>query len=428
MRKTIAITLLLIIFFCDISGYAIDNLDCDASILVDAVTGKTLFERNAQKIKYPASLTKLMTAVVALEMADLKDILTVDDLTPYTIDGSHIALEPGEKISFEHMLNALLIASANDVAEVIAINCAGSVTEFVDKMNEKASEIGMTNTNFMNPHGLHDDNHYSTADDLAKLAVYAYHNDIIREIIQKRNYIIPPTNIKSEERFLNNSNRLLFAVGYGNQILIDGYYVDIRYEGATGMKTGYTPEAKSTFIGSAKRGDVSLISVVLDGYVTNVYSDTVKLLNYGFNNFTNINLIGENTYYKNTSIKNAKIDEIPLITKEGLSVLMGNGVNGDQITENLNIYPLELPIKKNTVVGHVEYMVGGVSLGQVELITPIAVEAVEENSANTFEISSTMKNAILIIAILILLIFILRLYNMIRLYRFRRSKKKRAGV
>jgi D-alanyl-D-alanine carboxypeptidase (penicillin-binding protein 5/6) len=427
MRKTIAMTLMLIIIFCDISGYAIDNLDCDASILVDAATGNTLFERNAQKIKYPASLTKLMTAVVALEMAELKDIMTVDDLTPYTIDGSHIALEPGEKISFEHMINALLIASANDVAEVIAINCAGSVTEFVDKMNGKAKEIGMTNTNFMNPHGLHDDNHYSTADDLAKLAVYAYHNDIIREIIQKRNYIIPPTNIKTEERYLNNSNRLLFAVGYGNQILIDGYYVDIRYEGATGMKTGYTPEAKSTFIGSAERGDISLISVVLDGYVTNVYSDTVKLLNYGFNNFTNINLIGKNTYYKNTNIKDATIDEIPLITKEGLSVVVQNGMK-DQIKETVSIYPLELPIKKNTVVGHVEYMVGGVSLGQVELITPIEVEAVKENSANTFVISSTMKNVMLIIAILILLIFILRLYNMIRLYRFRRSKKKRAGV
>lgn len=427
MRKTIAITLLLMILFSDISGYAIDNLDCDASILVDAETGKLLFEQNAQKIKYPASLTKIMTAVVAIDMMKLNDMLVVDDLTPYTIDGSHIALEPGEKISFEHMINALLIASANDVAEVIAINCSGSVEEFVDIMNEKAKEIGMTNTNFMNPHGLHDDNHYSTAEDMAKLAVYAYQNDLIREIIQKRNYIIPPTNIKTEERYLNNSNRLLFAVGYGNQILIDGYYVDIRYEGATGMKTGYTPEAKSTFIGSAERDDVSLIAVVMDGYVTNVYSDTIKLLNYGFKDFHKINLIHKNTFYKNTKINNAIIDEIPLITKEGLSVLMGNGMK-DQITENLSIYPLELPIKKDTVVGHVEYMVGGISLGQVELITPIQVEAVNENSVDTFEMSSTMRNVLFVIAILILMIFILRLYNMIRLYRFRKSRKKRTSV
>ncbi|MDP3387608.1 MAG: D-alanyl-D-alanine carboxypeptidase family protein [Eubacteriales bacterium] len=427
MKKTVAITLLLIILFSDIGGYAIDNLDCDASILVDAETGKTLFELNAQKIKYPASLTKLMTAVVAIDMMKLDDLLVVDDLTPFTIDGSHIALEPGEKISFEHMINALLIASANDVAEVIAINCSGSVEEFVEKMNEKAKEIGMVSTNFMNPHGLHDDNHYSTAEDMARLAVYAYQKDLIREIIQKRNYTIPPTNIKTGERYLNNSNRLLSGAGYGNQILIDGFYVDIKYDGATGMKTGYTPEAKSTFIGSAERGDISLISVVMDGYVTNVYSDTVKLLNYGFNNFYKINLINKNTHYINTKVKNALIDEIPLITKEGLTVLVGNGMK-EQIVEDFSLYPLDLPIEKDTVVGHIAYKIDGVILGQVELITPIEVEAIEENSASNFEMGSTIKTVLLVLSILILLIFLLRIYNMFRLYRHRKNKKKRTGI
>lgn len=427
MRKAVAITLLIIILFSDINGYAINNLDCDASILVDADTGLVLFEYNAQKIKYPASLTKLMTAVVAMELIKLDDILVVDDMTPFTIDGSHIALEPGEEISFEHMINALLIASANDVAEVIAINSAGSVSAFVDIMNEKAKEIGMKNTHFMNPHGLHDDNHYSTAEDLAKLAVYAYQNDLIREIIQKRNYIIPPTNIKTEERYLNNSNRLLSAVGYGNQILIDGYYVDIKYDGATGMKTGYTPEAKSTLIGSAKRGDVSLISVVMDGYVTNVYSDTVKLLNFGFNDFSKINLINENTYYKNTNVDNATIEEIPLITKNGLSILLKNGVQ-NQIKEELSLYPLELPIKKDTVVGHIDYMIDDILLGQVELITPIRVVSIEEGNSSNGVMNLTLKTVLLVFAVLILLIFILRLYNIFRLYRHRRNKKKRAGI
>ncbi|KUK73754.1 MAG: D-alanyl-D-alanine carboxypeptidase [Clostridiales bacterium 38_11] len=427
MRKAVAITLLIIILFSDINGYAINNLDCDASILVDADTGMVLFEYNAQKIKYPASLTKLMTAVVAMELIKLDDILVVDDMTPFTIDGSHIALEPGEEISFEHMINALLIASANDVAEVIAINSAGSVSAFVDIMNEKAKEIGMKNTHFMNPHGLHDDNHYSTAEDLAKLAVYAYQNDLIREIIQKRNYIIPPTNIKTEERYLNNSNRLLSAVGYGNQILIDGYYVDIKYDGATGMKTGYTPEAKSTLIGSAKRGDVSLISVVMDGYVTNVYSDTVKLLNFGFNDFSKINLINENTYYKNTNVDNATIEEIPLITKNGLSILLKNGVQ-NQIKEELSLYPLEPPIKKDTVVGHIDYMIDDILLGQVELITPIRVVSIEEGNSSNGVMNLTLKTVLLVFAVLILLIFILRLYNIFRLYRHRRNKKKRAGI
>lgn len=427
MRKTLAAIFLLIAIFSNMSVFAINNLDCDASILVDAETGKILFEQNAQKSKYPASLTKLMTAIVALDMKKFEDVMVVDDLTPFTIDGSHIALEPAEEISFEHMLNALLIASANDVAEVIAINCSGTIEAFVDRMNQKAVEIGMVNTNFENPHGLHDPNHYSTAEDLAKLAVFAYHNDLIREIIQKRNYIIPPTNIKKEERYLNNSNRLLYAVGYGNQVLINGFYVDIKYEGATGMKTGYTPEAQSTFIGSAERGGISLISVVLDGYVTNVYSDTIKLLNHGFENFTKIELIGDNTYYTNTKIENATIKEMPLITKDGLSVLIENGMN-DKITEDVSLHPLEPPIKKDTVVGYIEYKANNVSLGQVALITPIQIDSVEKGQPVNYEISPIIKTVLLVIAIFILLIFFLRLFNMLRLYRIRKNKKKRTGV
>lgn len=344
MKKTFIIIILLLTMTI-VNSFAIDNLECNSSILIDGETGKVLYSKYPDKIKFPASLTKLMTAVVAVENGNLNDTYTVDDETPYTIDGSHIALEPGEKLTLEDLLHGLLIPSANDAAEVIAINSAGSVEDFVEKMNEKATELGMTNTNFVNPHGLHDNSHYTTASDLAKLAVYAYNNEIIRDIINKKNYTIPATNIKKDERLLNTTNRLFIGTGYGNQIIIDGKYRDIKYEGATGMKTGYTPQAGSTFIGSAERDGLTLISVVLDGYITEVYSDTVKLLDYGFNNFERIGLVEENTYIDSTEVIGANVEKIPLITKNGFSSVLEKN-EAANITSRITMDELTLPVKR----------------------------------------------------------------------------------
>jgi D-alanyl-D-alanine carboxypeptidase (penicillin-binding protein 5/6) len=421
MKRILFLVLLLQIFiFQDFKVEALSNMACDASVLVDGESGKILTEHNGNKIKYPASLTKLMTAVLALEMGNLDDILIVDDLTPFTIDGSHIALEPEEKLTLEDMLHALLIPSANDAAEVIAINYSGNIEAFVAKMNEKAKELGMENTNFANPHGLHDANHYSTANDMAKLAVYAYKNDVIRSIIAKRNYIIPKTNIKTEERYINNTNRLLVGTGYGNQILLDGYYVDIKYEGATGMKTGYTPEAGSCLIGSAERNGVTLITVVLEGYITDVYLDTVRLFNYGFNNYERIELISANSYFENKKIEGASIEEIPLITKSSLSSLIKSGEN-QNIEKNVVYNDIPLPISKNTVLGKIEFKIAGEILGYVDLYTPVEItEALSPVNKNGI----VVKTLISVFLSFVALIGILRVYNSIRLYNLRRRKKR----
>jgi D-alanyl-D-alanine carboxypeptidase (penicillin-binding protein 5/6) len=401
-----------------VNSFGIDNLECNSSILVDGETGKVLYSKNPDKIKFPASLTKLMTAVVAVENGNLDDIYTVDDETPFTIDGSHIALEPGEKLTLEDLLHGLLIPSANDAAEVIAINNAGSLESFVNKMNEKAVELGMTNTNFVNPHGLHDESHYTTASDLAKLAVYAYDNEIIRSIVNKKHYTIPATNIKEDERLLNTTNRLFIGTGYGNQIIIDGKYRDIKYEGATGMKTGYTPQARSTFIGSAKRNDLTLISVVLDGYITEVYSDTVKLLDYGFNNFEKINLVETNTYVDSVEVIGANINKIPLITKNSLSsTIEKNEVSN--ITSKITMEEFTLPVKNDQSIGKYEFLVNDEVIGSVNLYTPIRINKFEPVNAQAIVVKTVLTMVLVIVGLLLLL----RFYFAIRVWNVRKTRK-----
>lgn len=417
MKKTF-ILLILLLLTTILNSFGIDNLDCDSSILVDGETGTIIYSKNPDKIKFPASLTKLMTAIIAVESDNLDTIYTVDDETPFTIDGSHIALEPDEKLSLEDLLHALLIPSANDAAEVIAINCSGTVENFVEKMNEKAVQLGMTNTNFVNPHGLHDDSHYTTASDLAKLAVYAYNNDTIRNIVNKKHYTIAATNVKKDERLLNNTNRLFIGTGYGNQIIIDGKYRDIKYEGATGMKTGYTPKAGSTFIGSAEKNNLTLISVVLDGYITDVYSDTVKLLDYGFDNFEKVKLVEINTYVDNAEINGANVDRIPLVTDNSLSSIIEKDKTSN-INSRIILEEFTLPIKKNQCVGRYDFFLDDTVIGSVNLYTPIEIHAFIPLNPR----SIVIKTILAMVLALSGLVMILRLYFAIRVWCVRKGRK-----
>ena len=164
---------------------------------------------------------------------------------------SQIYLIPGEQLTREQLLYALLVDSANDAAVAIAQDIAGSVEKFVQEMNEKAKELGTLNTNFVNPHGLHDDNHYTTAYDMALIACEAMKNPIFRQVVKTERYIIPATN-KQDTRYLYLGNRLVRNTTYRNY----------KYDGANGVKTGYTSKAGNTLIASASRNDLDLITVV----------------------------------------------------------------------------------------------------------------------------------------------------------------------
>jgi len=422
MKKCLFFIILFITIISNKNIYADLSLSCSSDILIDAESGRVLYGYQENKKIYPASLTKLLTALTALDLGDLDDILIVDEKTPYEVDGSHIALEPKEELSLYDLLHGLLIASGNDAADVIAKNYSSYEGEFLELMNEKARELGALNSNFVNPHGLHDDNHYTTAYDLSIIAKEAYDKEIIKEIIGKNKYTIDITNIKKEARHLISTNKLLVGTGYGNQIIINNAWVNMKYEGATGMKTGYTPKAGSCLIGSAERDGISLITVVIKGSTTEVYTDTHKLLNYGFDNFEKINLVYANEFIKNLDISSGDSKYLSLITSEDLYTV----INKDKLNEidsSISIKDYNLPVKKGDVLGKIKYSLGDEIIGEVPLKAAFKVDLViiEDTNLTLF----ALKTIISFILAIIFLIIVLRIVNKYRLYKIRKQKKNR---
>lgn len=251
------------------------QVEAESAVVMDLDYGVILYEKNMDQKLYPASITKIMTALLVIENADLSDVVTFSENAVYGIepDSSHIGIDVGEQLTVEQSLYALILASANEVAMGLAEHVGGSVEGFADMMNKRAAELGCENTHFSNPHGLHDENHYTTAHDMALIARAAYKNRTFRGISATIAYEIPPTNMEEESRYLVNHHKLLSD---------DDWY----YRGCRGGKTGFTDQAMNTLVTYAKRDNCSLVCVDMktDG-LQPIYSDTCSLLDYGFANF-----------------------------------------------------------------------------------------------------------------------------------------------
>lgn len=251
------------------------KVNSSAAILMEAKTGAILYQKNQNEKHYPASITKILTTLVALENADLDDKIKFKKkvLDAVEQDSSRIGVEPKEEISLEDCLYAVMLASANDVSAGVADNVGGSVKEFATMMNEKADELGCKNSHFVNPHGLHSKNHYTTAYDMALITQAAIQNEDFCEIASSLAHTIPKTKKTVEKRYLSNHHKMLQDTEY-------------HYDGIEYGKTGYTTKAGNTLVSVAKKGNLELICVVLEaeGY-QNAYKDTKKLFNYGFDNY-----------------------------------------------------------------------------------------------------------------------------------------------
>lgn len=251
------------------------KVNSSAAILMESKTGAILYQKNQDEKHYPASITKILTTLVALENADLDDKIKFKKKTLDAVeqDSSRIGVEPKEEISLENCLYAVMLASANDVSAGVADNIGGSVKKFATMMNQKAEELGCKNSNFVNPHGLHNKKHYTTAYDMALITQAAIQNEDFCEISSTLTHIIPKTKKTVEKRYLSNHHKMLQDTKY--------YYEGIEYG-----KTGYTTKAGNTLVSVAKKGDLELICVILEaeGY-QNAYKDTKKLFDYGFDNY-----------------------------------------------------------------------------------------------------------------------------------------------
>ena len=259
-----------------------DQLYAVSAILMEASSGLVIFEKNADQIMYPASTTKIMTALLAIMCGDLDMTCTVsaEAVTFYEDDVTTADLREGEELTLRDLLYATLVQSANDAANAVAEAVSGSISGFVDLMNEAAALYGCTNTHFVNPNGLHDDNHYTTARDMALITREALKDETFRKMVATTSYTCPRTNLMRARTWTNN-NRLMIP---STSESTNKYF----YPDAIGVKTGTTSMAGYCFVGAAERDGVELISVVFFTGQNARWADTIKLFDYGFSQYISV--------------------------------------------------------------------------------------------------------------------------------------------
>ncbi len=322
------------------------DISAEAAILIEIDSGEILYEKNANAPMYPASTTKIMTALLALEHLNLEDKITVpEDMGP--ADGSAMYLLPGEVFTVRELLDGLLVKSANDAAVLLARTISGDIQSFATLMNQRAKDIGCTNTSFANPNGLHDPSHTISAHDMALIAREAMKNATFRELVSQVNVTLDETPQTPEKRYFRNTNRFLWST---SKIIYNNEYIPIKYEVVDGIKTGYTGEAGNCLVSSGKKNDIRVISVVFKASGYDVYRDSRLLLDYGFDNFEKKTLIKKDTVLGSQPINYSSQGSLEYGTKEDFVV--------PYLKSSLPVYntkimlnDLKLPISKGDIVG-----------------------------------------------------------------------------
>ncbi len=335
----------------------------ETGVLVDSASGRILFEDGGDKKMYPASTTKVMTALIAIEAiekgeADFNNSVTItaEMLDGLAIDGSSIALKEGEIMSLENLLKGLMIASGNDAAQAIAIHIAGSIPAFVDKMNARAAELGATNTHFVNPHGLHDEDHYTTAADMAKFACAAMKLDKFRNIVDIAHVKIPPTNLTEEERYYINTNGLLSTMRY----------TDYFFKGTIGIKTGYTSDSGNCLVSAAARDGVELIGVIFGAKgINDSYGDSREMLQWGFEEFTAVTALAKGDMPCEIKVKQGRgTDYLTLAVMDTVKVVMPKDSSPDELEIRPNTPDaVYAPIFEGDEIGTVSVLYEGEEIG-----------------------------------------------------------------
>lgn len=413
--------LLIFMFICFlITSFCIPSFATSSNVLVNAPvallmdidTGKIIYEKDAYKRMYPASTTKIMTAILALENCELSDKAVVSyeaiSSVPPTYSTANLQLD--EELTIEQLLYVLLIPSANDAANVIAEHIAGSVSSFASMMNTKAHELGCKDTHFVNPNGVHNDEHYSTAYDLALMGMYAMKNETFRKIVATSKYTLPATNkYEKTDRIFNTTNKLVNDKS--------GQY----YKYSNGIKTGYTDAAKNCIVSSAKKDDLELMCVIMGAesdtpIATNKFNDCKTLFEHGFNNYTNKLLCAKDAVYKIVNPRNAssKTPSLNVLYENDINVFINNSDFNKDFSPTVELdNKLKAPIAKGTVVGKISYTIDGINY----TTNLIAGQDIKDN----YVLSIIFK----IIAIILVLYIFAKINHLINGNKRGKSKKRK---
>lgn len=346
----------------------------ESAIMIDFDSGDVLYAKNPDKSMYPASTTKVMTALLALETLELDTNVVIDGDTPFT-EGSRIYLFEDEVISVRDLLHALLLESANDAAVALAKAVSGDVESFVDAMNRKALALGATGTHFTNPNGLPDKAHVTTVHDMALIARKALENETFKALVQTVRYKIEPTNTQPEPRYLKNGNRLLWGTGSGNQIYYDGEWIDIMDPRVDGVKTGYTTAARQCLVATAAQGGRRVITVVFKSQQKNIYKDTRALIDYGLEAFANRTLAQKGQRMLEADIANGVSPAVTLAAGASLIRTLPASRASASVESLIDLEDdLDAPIAEGQVLGTQTFLLEGEPLGTVPLVAEHAVE------------------------------------------------------
>jgi len=377
---------------------------------MDNKSGRILYEKNADEKLYPASVTKVMTAILVLEHCSLdeKAEASYDAIMSVPSGYSKANIQVGEELTVGDLLEALLVASANDAANVLAEHVAGSVASFSTMMNTKAVELGCTGTNFVNPNGVQNDNHYTTSHDLALIGHYAMQNETFRQLVTTTTYTLPQTDAyPKSDRILNASNALIKP---NNSTKPDNYY----YPYAIGVKTGFTNAAKDTLIAAAAKDNMEFLVVIMNAGKTADglsirYPDAKNIFNYAFTNYISKDLIEKDAFVKQVKVSNgtSATKNMGTLAENTVSALVENDQANTEVSPEIAMNDnLKAPIKKGDVVGKVTYKVN-----DVEYSTDLLAES-------DVKVSTFMRNFLIILAVVIVIVTIWK-------YLYGEPKKKK---
>ena len=373
------------------------------AIVMEMNTGTILYDKNSKEARYPASITKIMTTMLALENSELNEMVTFSDEAIDNTEGSGIARDYGEQMTMEDCLYAIMLESANECAYAVAEHISGSIEAFADLMNAKAKELGCVNTNFVNPHGLHDDNHYTCCYDMALIAKAAYENETFRIITSTKARMIPPTNKHAEETPLQNHNKLLHRYQKGNYV----------YEYCTGGKTGYTTTANATLVTFAEKDGMALVCVVMNTDGVSEWTDSRALFDYCFDNFQLLNVSENETGYEVQKEVNANSlsGNPPFVELDkNACILLPKTVEFAEAESEVT-----LNREVSNIAGTISYSYAGRSVGKADIVTTGAVieeyvfDNQIENAAEEEETIQLKPSTIVAIAAMICLLIVMLL-------------------
>ncbi len=402
-----------------------------AVVLADMDSGRLLYEMNKDEQRSPASLTKIMTVMLAVEALErgevsLDEMVTAqaDCLAGLNTDSSTSGIQPGEIISYQDLLYCAMVHSANEACNILAHRVSGSVPAFVELMNRRAAELGCTSTHFSDPNGLSNENHYTTAYEMYLITREALEHPLFAEICNTRGYDMAATNL-SQARSFANSNALITADSeYGSS------YV---YPAAAGVKTGFTQLAGYCLVSTAEKDGVRLLAVVMgcDGWLNagideyENFTDTIKLYNWAFSNFSYRQAVSSLSTVTRVEVENAVETDAyaSLRPQNDVTLLLPKDLNLESVELSPTIYTEKLvaPIEAGTVLGRAEILIDGRSYGSVDLVNALKVELSRKEFVNR-RVHETFSSPWIIVLIVVLAILAIGYLTLVLRYRAQRRK------